>query len=796
MVVAKYDDDNKWYALPNTLATSSGTNVTPVEITVDNTTTPTVAKYAPTNTVYKAVDRYKPTPNTQFASIRLSSDGSNHLQAGTSTNYSLWLNTDNAIMQNWYLQSADFGAYTVKSDPANSVDKVLGFYNQSGIKMGFHTSAPKGHAIYFLPIENELTLRDATVTEWGQHSVVLAVDASDAHHAKAHVENGTPTANQTITPINTTADKAKNFKVPVGSIDLADLTNNEGKMLYIDWENSSNEVLATSIVRIPRIIAADRDMKTSGEPYKSSWTGKEVHVLPGATLAANTSSYASSPGTASIGELHIYPGATLNVSTGTLTASTLCLHNGWTRAGEKEYDVARVYIADGAALAKDTAWMDYDIYEKSDGKHYYPLAVPFKTKVSKIDYADTTLAKASIYGKHIGIDKYDGEKRAESGATADNWVQMGESDYLEPGKGYTITAVSSKGSAVIRVPLEFANTWTADGEKATIDDKYFKNKVDVVAYTGAATSGGTANTRHAGWNLLGVPYMSCFASKNNATHDEDDAFITGKMSLTGDSSDPYGGYDDDVVYVTVPTHDFSEYLQYDITDNDTKLLPGWCFFIQFAKSGTLTFAVAGQQENSSLPIYAPKREDMPIVKTGIILSRGEKSDKTTLLINDKYSTEYEIGADLEKMFGNGYTLATYSLSRDTRLAYNAMSTEDAKKVIPIGFRAPEDGEYTFSLNPRYAEAAVERVDLIDYQTGEVTNLMMSNYTFTTGRTQDDERFALNVVPMAKVPTGMEDTDVRNQRSEVRKIILNDKMYIIYDGLMYDATGKRVTEINK
>ena len=48
----------------------------------------------------------------------------------------------------------------------------------------------------------------------------------------------------------------------------------------------------------------------------------------------------------------------------------------------------------------------------------------------------------------------------------------------------------------------------------------------------------------------------------------------------------------------------------------------------------------------------------------------------------------------------------------------------------------------------------------------------------------------------KMPTGMEDTDVRNQRSDVRKIILDDKMYIIYDGLMYDATGKRVTEINK
>ncbi len=786
----------KWYALPNTLAATQGGqgSITPINITVNDNDNPTAASYASSLTVFKGTGRNAPTSNIN--GIRFTNDGSHWLQTSSGAKiYQMWLsNTNSDNDQVWYLKSSDFGAYELSMDPSHNPTKKMGIYN--GRYIGYHGD-PSSYNIYLLPITTKFTARDAKVKEWGEHGLILEADMTDVASATMNVADAEPAA-ATLTAVNATSLTAgRNVKIYNADVTIGAVAN-EGKQLYVHWKNSVGTELAMSQIEIPRIIASSRDMKTDGEPLKSSWKDKEVHLLPGATLTANTSSYAISPGTASIGELHIYPGATLKVSTGTLTASTLCLHNGWTRAGEKEYDVARVYIADDAALAKDTAWMDYDIYEKSDGKHYYPLAVPFKTKVSKIDYADTTLAKASIYGKHIGIDKYDGENRAESGATADNWVPMGESDYLEPGKGYTITAVSSKGSAVIRVPVEFTNTWTADGEKATIDDKYFKNKVDVVAYTGAATSGGTANTRHAGWNLLGVPYMSCFASKNNATHDKDDAFITGKMSLTGDSSDPYGGYEEDdyVVYVTVPTHDFSEYMQYDITDNDTKLLPGWCFFIQFAKSGTLTFAVAGQQENSSLPIYAPKRENMPIVKTGIILSRGEKSDKTTLLINDKYSTEYEIGADLEKMFGNGYTLATYSLSHDTRLAYNAMSTEDAKKVIPIGFRAPEDGEYTFSLNSRYAEAAVERVDLIDYQTGEVTNLMMSNYTFTTGRTQDDERFALNVVPMAKVPTGMEDTDVRNQRSDVRKIILDDKMYIIYDGLMYDATGKRVTEINK
>ena len=365
---------------------------------------------------------------------------------------------------------------------------------------------------------------------------------------------------------------------------------------------------------------------------------------------------------------------------------------------------------------------------------------------------------------------------------------------MQPGKGYTIVALPVKGEAIIRVPLTFDNGWTADGEKAT----YSAVTKNVVAVTGATGEAASSNQRNEGWYMLGVPFMSCYgAGADMYSADGSAVLIDGKIVVTPGEADPYSYDDESVPYVSVPTHDFSEYIQTDITEAD--LRPGWSFFVQVAEEGNLTFAVSNQQTNDDPTYYAPQRqaESTPVVRTGIILSDGNKSDKTTMLISDKYSAAaYEINADLEKMFGEGYTLATYSLSGDTRLAYNAMSTTDAKGVIPIGFRAPEDGEYTFSLNPRYAEAAVERVDLIDYKTGEVTNLMMSNYTFTTGRMQDDERFALNVVPMAKVPTGVEDSDVRSQNLDVRKIILDDKMFIIRDGRMYDAAGKRVTGINK
>ena len=783
--------NGEWFALPNTMGTSLET-VTPIKITVDNTTTPTAAAYAPTTTVYKGAARYRQTSNVN--SIRLTSTGSNWLETGSTAQLSLSTTAapTEAVenKQVWYLKSSNFGAYTLKMDPAQSPTKQLGM---SGSHMGMYESptSPSGE-IYLLPITNKYTEIPATVTEWGQNSVIVAANpGATATKAKAHVEAGTPTADQTITAINAAMGTAKNIKVPVGSINLADLTNNEGKLLYIEWYNSSSVLLGISRLTIPRIIAASRNMYKTGETTKGPWA-TEVHVLPGVTLTANTASY--SPSGATINELHVYPGATLDVTTGTLTTTTLRLHNGWTRAGEKQYNVARVYInaANDAALVKTTASIDYDIYEQSDGKHYYPMAVPFTTPVSSIDYADSWLAGYSNYGAsgQYVIKTYDGASRAESGGD-NNWAVVADDKSLKPGVGYIITAVAVKGEAIIRIPLTFDNNWTADGEKNSISASYRKDTTTVVAYTGTAAS---TNDRHKGWNMLGVPYMSCFGGDDDLYSGGTASLINGTIMVTPGEEDPYSYGGNQVPYVSVPSHDFAEYIQTELAEAD--LRPGWSFFIQANTTGLLTFAASHQQTDDETPPYAPRREEEPEMRTGIILSSADASDKTTFIVSDKYTSEYEIDADLEKMFGNGYTLATYSLMNDTRLAYNAMSTTDAQQVIPIGFRAPKDGEYTFSINPRYSNEAMERVDLIDYQTGTLTNLLYEDYTFTTGRTQDDNRFALNVKPSPRVPTSAETGEVGNVDLKMEKVIIDDKMYIIYDKRMYDVTGKRVYNINK
>lgn len=297
--------------------------------------------------------------------------------------------------------------------------------------------------------------------------------------------------------------------------------------------------------------------------------------------------------------------------------------------------------------------------------------------------------------------------------------------------------------------------------------------------------------------MLGVPFMSSYGAGTGMYSGEGAAALINGELVVNTSADQNMEYQSTTIpYVSVPSHDFAEYVQTDISE--AKLLPGWSFFVQVGTTGNLTFAVGNQRPDEDNPIYAPQRtmdSTMTRIKTGVILSTadGETSDKFGLIISDRYTQDYEVGADLEKMFGNGYTLATYSLSQGTRLAFNALSTTEAAQVIPVGYRAPEAGQYTFAINPRYATEGLLRVELIDYQTGDLTDLLTNTYTFTTSRTQDDTRFAIHVTytdPNSEMPTG-EAPPIDTGETLTRKFILNGQLYIQRGTVIYDATGKEV-----
>ena len=486
-------------------------------------------------------------------------------------------------------------------------------------------------------------------------------------------------------------------------------------------------------------------------------------------------------------DIYVYGGTTLNIQPGSTTINSLTLKGGLQSDGS--YKMPIVWVPEGATLVRNSNKIYLDLLVNA--KNYYPFAVPFATKNDQyIDYLDTVLNKASIYGTHFVIKTYNGARRAEVGEDrANNWVRVlrhatDKPSYLQPGVGYIITALTypDKDTATIRIPMTVPNTWFENGEQ-TVVGTTTRNTVSVVGHTGEAA---TEHRRHAGWNFVASPYLSNFSGNNIGGAQ---GYIDGWIDVTNGSF-PY--YDTDVPYVTVPVADFAYYKQTKVAE--ATLSPEWSFFVQIGTNGTMNFATEGRKQ-APASVAARYAEEQPVkMDVDITLTNGSESDQTGLIICDHYTHEYEIGRDLEKMFGSAYNLVVYSIMQDkTPLAYQALPIQYDMQVIPIGYRAPAKGEYTFSLNATSSiellSEKYEQLILEDYDTGARTNLLEANYTFDSERTQSDTRFVIYPVLRKNTPTDVPNILDNNQTTH--KLFHNGHLYIIHEGRVYNGNGQIV-----
>lgn len=483
-------------------------------------------------------------------------------------------------------------------------------------------------------------------------------------------------------------------------------------------------------------------------------------------------------------DIYVYGGTTLNIQPGTTTINSLTLKGGLQVDGS--YKMPTVWVPEGATLVRNSNKINLDLIVNA--KTYYPFAVPFAAKNNQyVEYLDPVLAAASTYGTHFAIKTYDGARRAEVGEDkANNWVRVLRDSTLQPGVGYIITALTypDKDTATIRIPMTVPNTWFKNGEQAEVGTTV-RNTIAVTAHAGAAA---TEHQRHAGWNFVANPYLTSFTG-GNVANDGGLAYINGELIIEG--SYEYGG--EDVPYVTVPAYDFAYYSQHKLSD--VKLSPEWSFFVQVGTGGTMNFTTAGRQQ-APASIAARNAEERPVkMDVDLILSDNHSSDQTGIIICDRYSDAYEIGRDLEKLFGSAYNLSVYTLMEDnTPLAFQALAIHSNMQVIPVGYRVPEQGDYTFTLNQSTSSIDLlneqyEQLILVDYETGALTNLLYTDYTFYSERTQSNSRFAIYAVPRQNAPTDL--PNAIGSDEEVRKVIYNDHLYILRDGNVYNGMGQKM-----
>ncbi len=788
--------DGKWWALPSDMA--STTNPKPSEIAVNDINNPSVAYTDASNKYGLAAPTASNISggNGQYIRLTMSIEDGNDPAGpaplfGSATGTRTLGKSNNAkatsdLSAGWWWQLKQTN--TSITNPQDAKYTIYCANNTSSLSLRDNAGNPdwglfaSGVEELRLIPASSVVFTEAEIVAWGHHNAIVEVDKANAGGTGVAAEkvkallNGAESSLITLAETKTSnGTGATKYDYTVAFGDVIDFAANEGQMLTLEWYNSSDVMIAVSNIIVPTIVASDITINKTNYSLKSAWN-TEVHVLPNVTVTVDASAYDNSDVT--IKELNIYPGATVNVTTGTLKATTLVMRNGWNRLnGDKKYDVARLYITPtNGNLQATNAYADWYI----DFDQYYPIAVPWEVDLSvndgsKIWYKNTK-SKALI-GTTTGsvrLRYYDGASRAANvqvgvGESA-NWKLYGDDGCnpipvkLEPSKAYAMTAKRPAGKAfsIIRMPLTIPSAaWTTGGEKGVLESTH-KDQVTVLAYGDASTP-----SYAKGWNFIANPYMSLYK---------------GALSYTDEGA---------IEYANIPDIDFQEYDQVPIVS--TKLKPASGFLIQAPKNGTVTFGEVNRQ--ASAPSYRKEVADetMPIQRAYITLAGDGAEDMMGILVGENYTAEYETNADLAKLLSNSNTLRTYMYYGEQNMAYLAISPVLAQEWIPVQVRIPVEGEYTFSLDNASVVENLEGVYLIDYANNDqITNLIEENYTFITSAGTINGRFAINaVVGTRQTPTAIDVIGEGNKGNGPVKFIYHENVYIWHNGIIYDATGKKV-----
>lgn len=762
-----------WYALPANM--SEATNPLGVVVEVDETTMTTIAPNTTTYTLWPVkttateYDRYTNVTGAaygdrvRFAAVNYEQKGlwaNNNNNGSTIRNYAVIdaLGDDGFAGYEWKITTTVVDGhwqYTLQTDQSNN-QKYLHYWTAASGGAKWGTYASGNDKLYFLPV-TETKPFDYKVVEWYPTKVLIQTDAAITNPI---VKIG----GILIDHVTCTNKGGKLYEI--SGLSLAE---NPTKVLTLSY--TADEVTYTNSKVVP-IILSRETMTISGEPFAS--LTKEVYnyadlvVRDGATLTMDGTQEANT-----LWDVTIYPTSKISVpESKKLTVHSLTffggideIYNGSTYTLNK-YGVPELSLK--GSLKKSISTIDYLMRVNLD--QMYSLAVPYDVQLADIKYWD---GSDIALGTALYVSAYDGEARANQ--SKKTWIY--ETDFnpatLKAGVGYTISAELQSGVgseySILRMPMvSNVENDATEGEK----------KVSVTAH------GIDANItdNHKGWNLVGNPYMTTI------TGADDDDLVLGYLQETG--SGPWKWVENTYRYVTIPADNGKDYSQPKFTD--AVLPPFKNFFVQVGTTGELVFDLGTRQ---SMPARSTQAAIEKEVEFEILMSNATRQDNTGLLISEEYSPAYEINADLEKMIGS---MSVYTIYGGYKLAYNALSPINASEWIPMGYIAPAAGEYTLSLDDveNIAEQ-VEHVYIIDYNANNIVDLMDEEYKFTTDKEQNNNRFAINVVLVQdkdNTTTGLD--MIQGNNAAPIKFIHQDKMYIYNEGIIYDATGKQVTNINK
>ena len=385
-------------------------------------------------------------------------------------------------------------------------------------------------------------------------------------------------------------------------------------------------------------------------------------------------------------------------------------------------------------------------------KMFYWVSFPFRIKIEDV-------FGLGDYGQYWIMQYYDGAQRALNGLAQTNWKYITNTEAeLEPNKGYIICLNYSQ---ILQDQLFKSHGAGEFGHSKLslyfpsldmISPADIKNRDDVTIKLEQHPRGNTA-WNHWDWHIIGVP---SFANPEFKKIEQDIPFLY-KYWHPGDA------------YAAVSINDIEFYAMHS-------------YMVQYA--GDITWQSVVNATSKSLAAKKNADADKKIMLRLELQQAGSTIDKTYVqLRDDKGTLGFDMSLDLTKIINAGANI--YSIVDNHEMAGNAVPKEES--IIPLGVVITTAGEYTFAM-PNGTEGMV--VELIDYEQGTSTNLLVMDYTVTLPKGTNNTRFALRMKPN-KVATNVEDIHGDSNDTNtatVRKLLIDGILYLQKDGTTYDAQG--------
>ena len=795
VIAAKVNDI--WYALPNNCNSTSIVNGLPID--VDNEDNPTIATFAPAEAKWGL----KPVYTTSGANDRYKEFGEYFVFAETNTANAglLYSNKDNAQVQTqgtysgisgyteipryeWIPTTTDLTTYQL----ANAADSKLLSINVNGV-YGTHSQLVAENELRLLPIDEIYKHAEVQVVEWRADAIVF-------------MYTGNPDHSVTITLASTSTNKSLNeikFDHGVYKMPVSNLLNNAGKSMSIKFHDGSTEVARTEI-DVPVIVNSEMNTSSLTAMAKTDYETCDVVILNGGKLTATETIDASKY---RFRNVTVYGGGKLVIGDGKYLAMASVILRAGGFAEDETYEYVYPQFELEGTLSNSAGEFKYDYI--TDYEHWYHLVLPFdgKIKSPSIKYP------VEFYGSNVAttnsgswvVKRYDGATRATGNYEA--WVDIETEDakVITAGKGYIYWGapkkVSVNGGEATRQKWGIQRiVMTKGASDAQTAENADKTITGLGSYENVVNNSGKDNDQ--GWNLIGNPYMvnltdmatgGLHACKLVEVIDPATGKWTGQWEWNNETS---------IRYLTIPSDHFDTY-EAKTVKVATPLIAGRAFFVQL-EGGTNSITFAATNRASLMPALLAENNDKPVdIETGIILSNETLQDEVNFWIKDGKTNEYEYNADYPKTPNNNH-FNIYGVHTNGDLSWVATGPEYAAESMPIGYQVPAAGTYMLSLSETYYSEELEALYVTDHALSpELTvDLMNAPYEFSVNQAEtNNERFTVSVKVKAKTENGATALDnVNTDGEQIHKFIHQDKMYIFCNGIIYDATGKRVITINK